>query len=459
VSRAALDAYETTRRERRARYAVVLDTHIERMTWTTDRLAAHQREALRALLAHARDASPFHAARLAGIDPATFEPEDLRSLPVMTKAEMMADFDAVVTDRRVSRQAVEDHLAGMSDRPDFLFDEYTCLATGGTSGVRGVFVYEGDAIVDYLAACSRRAMRAMRALAPLPPGGVPMAFVTAASPVHATHALGAIVSGEGISAGLVPVTLPVPEIVERLNRLQPLAVLGYPSALDVLAAEQRAGRLAIAPFAITASSETLAREVRERITATFGVPVGNQFGSTEGLLGVSEPGDDAIVFASDLAIAELVDDDGEPVPAGCPSARVLVTNLFNHTQPLIRYELADRFVRLPDADDHGHLRATVEGRAADLLRWDRVAVHPHAIRSVLVRHAAVHEYQVRQTPHGIDVQVVATTRVDTDGLADRLAGALEQAGLTEPVVRVGTVPAPARDPLTGKARRFVPMGT
>jgi hypothetical protein len=41
---------------------------------------------------------------------------------------------------------------------------------------------------------------------------------------------------------------------------------------------------------------------------------------------------------------------------------VLLTSLYNHTQPLIRYELTDRFTRHPAAAGQAWLRATVEGR-------------------------------------------------------------------------------------------------
>jgi phenylacetate-coenzyme A ligase PaaK-like adenylate-forming protein len=52
---------------------------------------------------------------------------------------------------------------------------------------------------------------------------------------------------------------------------------------------------------------------------------------------------------TDMCIVELVDDDHRPVPRGIPSTKVIVTNLYNVTQPLIRYELTDTFVRRPDA--------------------------------------------------------------------------------------------------------------
>jgi phenylacetate-CoA ligase len=82
---------------------------------------------------------------------------------------------------------------------------------------------------------------------------------------------------------------------------------------------------------------------RAAITAAFGVPALNSFASTEGLTGASQPGGTPITFATDLCLAELTDAAGRPVPAGTPSAKVLITKLHNLTQPLIRYELADSF--------------------------------------------------------------------------------------------------------------------
>jgi hypothetical protein len=62
---------------------------------------------------------------------------------------------------------------------------------------------------------------------------------------------------------------------------------------------------------------------------------------------VPEPGGAVLSFASDMCIAELADEGNQPVPDGTPSAKVLLTGLYNHTQPLIRYELTDRFTRHP----------------------------------------------------------------------------------------------------------------
>ena len=87
----------------------------------------------------------------------------------------------------------------------------------------------------------------------------------------------------------------------------------------------------------------------------------DSFGSSEGLVGNSLPDGDALVFAEDGCIVELVDDQDRPVAAGTPSDAVLITVLANRLQPLIRYRLSDSFVEQPPVDGHGYLRARVRG--------------------------------------------------------------------------------------------------
>ena len=253
-----------------------------------------------------------------------------------------------------------------------------------------------------------------------------------------------------------PATLPLAELVQRLNNAQPLMLLAHTSALEMLAGEQRVGHLQIAPRTITAVSELLTDEARVAIELAFGVPLINQFVSTEGLVGHSEPGDAALSFATDTCLVELVDDENRPTPPGQTSAKVLITNLHNHTQPLIRYELTDRFIRHPSGAHDPYLRATVDGRADDVFHYGNVAVDPLVIRTVMVREPAALEYQVRQTDRGIDMAVVADGDLDRAALASSLQRSLREAGLTEASVRVHVVADIARHPETGKARRFIP---
>jgi len=247
--------------------------------------------------------------------------------------------------------------------------------------------------------------------------------------------------------------------VNEASDVQPVLLQGYPSAIRKLAEEQLAGRLRVSPLGVTTTSEPLSDADRAQIDTAFGVGVVDTFGATEGVVGLSAPDDPAIVLASDLVIVELVDAQNRPVPPGVPSAKVLVTNLFNSVQPLIRYELTDSFTRLPHAQSDGHPRVRVEGRTDDELVYGDVVVHPIAIRSVMVKTPAALEYQVRQTRRGVDISVVAPEGLDAGDLGTRLAANLRSAGLADPhvTVRILDPSAIERHPETGKTRRFIPL--
>jgi phenylacetate-CoA ligase len=153
---------ELLRTRMAAALAPQLPGHIERLNWDTGQLARFQRDRLRALLARAIECSPFHAERLRGIDPSRFELADLARLPVMTKTQMMDGFDRASTDRRLTRNLVERHLARSAAEPSLLLGEYVCLLSGGSSGLRGLVVQTVSEYADFVASIMRRAMAARR---------------------------------------------------------------------------------------------------------------------------------------------------------------------------------------------------------------------------------------------------------------------------------------------------------
>jgi phenylacetate-CoA ligase len=433
-----------------------LPGHLQRAGWSSAQLAAFQRGRLRELLARAIECSPFHAARLRDVDPARFELADLARLPVMTKAEMMANFDSALTDPRLSRDLVERHLAGSVAEPSLLLGEYVCLVSGGSSGLRGIFVQALGEYADFVGTIIRRLMAGGA-----PPEGLVIGIVGAGSPVHSSGLAAATATAPPLRMISAPAGLPTAEIVRRLNAAQPPILMGYAAKLAELAREQRDGRLKLSLRSVISNSEALGPVERTAIGEAFGVPVIDLFVSTEGLVGHTEPGGAVFTFASDTCIAECVDDDGRPVPAGLPSSKVLLTNLHNLTQPLIRYELTDRFTPAPAAPAAGgFLRASVDGRADDLFRYGAASVHPFVIGAVLARAPAVREFQVRQTDRGADVTAVvdgAPETADLAALSAAVQDSLRLAGLPGPQVMIRRVDALDRDPLTGKARRFIPL--
>src|SRR5207344_711132 len=168
------------------------------------------------------------------------EPAGLASLPMMTKTDMMAAIDDVFTDRRLTPGAIEQALAATGTEPVPVRGRYMALATGGSTGRRGVFVFDPAAKAAFVLSIIRSLLARLHAAGGIPPGGLPMAMVGAGSAVHATGAAAAETIGPDTPLRIlpVPVTLPWQQIVDRLNTLQAPGLIGYASALARLAAEK-----------------------------------------------------------------------------------------------------------------------------------------------------------------------------------------------------------------------------
>ncbi len=429
-----------------------------RITWTSAQIEQKQANDLRRLIAHAAEHSPFHRRRLEKLHLGDLHPSDLSLLPIMTKADMMASLDEVFTDRRLSRRVVELALTATGPEPSVILDQYVALASGGSSGNRGVFVYDRPALTSFATAVSRPPIEA-----PVPleqqEGKPVIAMVTAASPLHATGMTIALCQADNAPAKAhsIPATLPIADIVQQLNDVQPEVLSGYASMLVRLAGESRAGRLSIAPQQVSSTSETLYPEMRAVIRSAFGAPVLDGFGSTEGLFGKTGSDEATFVFNTDMCIVELVDDANNPVAPGTPSTKVLLTNLYNLAQPLIRYEISDTFIHEPDADNHGYLRALVRGRNDETLRFGTAEIHPITIRAVMLTTPEVSEYQIHQTSRGIELFAVCTGDFDSTALTERLQAALAGAGIPKPSVTVRMVEQLDRHPATGKLRAVIPL--
>jgi phenylacetate-coenzyme A ligase PaaK-like adenylate-forming protein len=447
--------HATLRQRHRDEFLQRMPEELEAITRPVERMRVERERRLRDLLHVARSRSPWHAARLAAIDPATATEADLARIPPMTKDEMMDHLDGVFTDARLSRSLVEAHLERVGADDAYLLDEFHVFASGGSSGRRGVFVWDWNGWMQFSLCLARMSLRRRMADPALGPDAVEV--VVAAE--KASHMTGAT-TFFGPTLHRVPATRPIPEIVAELNRLQPALLRGYPTALAALASEARAGRLRIAPRMVAAHSEPLLPEARRAMEQAWGRPVANSYGTTEGASGVSCAAGRGMHVNDDWCIFEPVDESGRPVPAGERAAKLYVTNLMNLAQPLIRYELTDEvsFVDEPCACGITLARVDdIEGRTDDVFTYrGGVVVHPLTFRSPLGRERDVVEYQVQQTPCGALVRVRTSGPVDTANLTARIADNLVAAGLVEPDVSLVAVDAFERQ-ASGKLKRFVPL--
>jgi phenylacetate-CoA ligase len=408
-------------------------------------LAHHQQQRLETVVRHAATHSPFYRRQLAETGALGDGPVQLQRLPVLDKSVLMEHFDELVCDPRLRRDQLLEW-AGRLTRDQLYLDRYRVLLTSGSSGRPGLFVYDAAGWrsigAQFLRASSWAGLRPS-----LPRQR--MAMLGGAAPSHVSRQ-GAATLAIGLHRVLrLPVTLPLPQLVEALNRFQPTYLHVYPSVAMWLADEQQAGRLRLAPRMLVTIAELRTPEMTQRLQEAFGVHPFNAYGTTEGLWGSECEHHQGIHLFEDATLVENVDADGQPVPAGQPGARLLVTNLYNLVQPLLRLEVTDLVTLDPDPCPCGRtlVRAsTIHGRSDDVLflparDGGRVAVHPLHF-ALLTRDPQVREFQVVQDGPVLRIRIVpshAATAGD-DPLESRLGQAvthqLLKLGVQDPQVAI-----------------------
>ena len=433
--------------------------------WPREQLERHRDQRLRMLVLHARANSPFHAERLAGVD--ADAPDLLARLPSMDKPMMMRDLSRVVTDPRLRDIDLDAYLEGLTDDA-LLLGRYRVMATGGTSGKRGLFVYDRAGWTEVMA---------MLAAAPRWLGVSPrlprprMATIWASGPAHMTARLAASFRTPIFRRLALEATMPIPRMVRELNAFGPAWLSAYPSIAALLADEQQAGRLRIAPRVVLVSSEQCTPAMRARIAAAWGVQPYNTYATTEGSTTAveCEHHNGLHIFESHV-ITEVVDDHNRPVADGRQGAKVLVTNLFNYVQPLIRYEVSDLISIDPEPCACGRTTRriqAIDGRADDIMHLripagDRVPVHPNHFAEAIEAIADIRAYQVTEQTDGIDIAVVAPTR-DPVELSAAITAAVRRRlaplGVDDARLHVRTVEQiPRPDAVSGKFKLIRALG-
>jgi phenylacetate-coenzyme A ligase PaaK-like adenylate-forming protein len=189
-----------------------------------------------------------------------------------------------------------------------------------------------------------------------------------------------------------------------LNDFQPVFLASYPSMLSLLADEQDAGRLQINPLNLWSGGERLPAGTHAQIERAFGCRLINEYGASECMSIAYGCRHGWLHVNADWVLLEPVERDHRPTPPGRISHTVLLTNLANRVQPIIRYDLGDSVIARPDPCGCGSpLPAIqVEGRHDDvvaLLAPDgrTVRLLPLALTTVVEEAAHVHRFQIVQT--------------------------------------------------------------
>jgi phenylacetate-coenzyme A ligase PaaK-like adenylate-forming protein len=424
---------------------------------------------LRSLLAHARAHSPFYGRRYAHLPAGG---ERLEELPPVDKAELMAHFDEWVADPAIRLGDVEQFIADPARVGEPFLGRYAVWTSSGSTGRPGIYVQDADALATYDALLSTRFPSARAAASPLQAlaAGGRLAMIAATG----GHFAG-VVSWERLRrahpwvaalARTFSVLAPLPQLVAELSKWQPAIVASYPTTLLLLAGEREAGRLRIAPRALWSGGETLSAGERTLIEQAFDCPVVDGYGASECMQIAFDCGHGCLHLNADWVILEPVDGDRRAVAAGVPSASVLLTNLANRVQPLIRYDLGDSvtFRAGTCACGSPFPAIYVDGRRDDIVvletpSGEPVSLVPLALATAIEEGARVSRFQIVQagartlrvrfeTPAG-DNRAAAWRRI-VHCLNAFLAGH----GLHRIALRLDPEP-PRADPVSGKLREVL----
>jgi phenylacetate-CoA ligase len=451
------EAYERLRAAHLDAVRASLEDHVARLEWSRQRIEDYQTSRLRSLLGFARERSPFHAQRLADLDPVTATVDDLARLPAMRKEDAQTNWDAIVTTADIDRAGAERVLAEQR------WFSYTpsgqqVFSSGGSSGVRGVYVWDWEQFVTLACLAWRWQLRAERAIgASL--GQARLAVLEAGEPPHASTPLFDVATGPLMQTVVIPAGAPFHEVMRAVADTRPTHLVGYASVIGRLARSVLAGELEVRPVRVSTNSEPLSDEDRDAIVTAWDAPVHNLWGSTE--IGVQAVGcgyGDGLHICEDEVIIERVDSAGRPVGPDEPAARTLATGLAGRTFPFIRYDLGDEVTLLPGRCACGSAMrrvADIAGRRDDDFRYGGRMVPASAFRHVLGTDPLISEYQVRQTLVGADVLVLGSP--DTSEVVTALAASLRRYGVANPEISVAVVDQIPRHASAGKLKRFIAL--
>lgn len=408
--------------------------------WSRELLQERQQRSLAELRAFALKQSPFYARFHRGL-----EGRPLEALPALTKATLMDSFDEIVTDRSLRLADIEDYLKTLQG--DELFhDRYWISATSGSSGRRSIIPNDLTEWATIVASYGRANEWSGVRISPF--RRARLAVVSSRTPFHQSLRVGRSIEMPLVQTCRLDAAQPLAEVVRELNQFRPDVLIAYASMIRVLAEEQIAGRLLIAPRSVNGSSEVLTPETKERAAQAWGVPAFNVYAATEtgGIAAECEQHRGLHLF-EDLVIPEVVDDEYRPVAPGTTGSRLLVTVLFSRTLPLIRYELTDRAQLATQACPCGRpfrLLAEIEGRTDDIielpaLAGGKISVHPNVFHRALDLLNAS-GWQVRQEGDGIRIFIQTPgLKVDSQAIELSVAQSLATAGASPGQVHVEEV--------------------
>lgn len=351
---------------------------------------------LRKLLRFTWEYSAYYrtAFERAGITGEQLDTLPLSCFPTIDKQALLEHFDELVTVPDLKQKNLREFDAGeAADRKPYQ-GKYHVVHSSGSTGKPGYFVYDEDSWSQMLLGIIRAALWGMsmpqilRLLMKRPR----IVYIAATDGRYGgAMAVGDGIDGVGASQLYLDIKTPVTEWISQLKEFKPNIVIGYPSAIKILAQLMENGKVSVEAERVISCGEPLGISLRTYLEKIFRTQVVNFYGSSESLaLGVETNPKDGMLLFDDMNVIEVENEV------------MYLTCLYNYAQPLIRYRLSDRLtLKAPEGGEFPFTRAVgLLGRNEDVLwfedgKGNREFLHPLAIEGFCIE--GLKDYQFRQT--------------------------------------------------------------
>ena len=365
--------------------------------YSVQKMQALQDQKLRRLLHHAWDHSAYYRRTFekAGISQEELDTLPLSSFPTLDKKLLLEHFDELITLSDLTQEELRRFDAQeKADRRPFK-GKYHVVHSSGSTGKPGYFVYDEEAWSSMLLGIIRGALwnLSMPQIVKLLVKRPRIVYIAATDGRYGgAMAVGDGIDGVGAKQMYLDIKTPLSEWVRRLREFQPNIVIGYPSAIKIMAELVEKGEIAPDVVRVISCGEPLGASQRRYLEDVFQTKVVNIYGASESLaLGVELDPKEGMILFDDLNVIEA------------ESGVMYLTSLYNFAQPLIRYRLSDQLTLQRPNKENGHpfTRAVgLLGRNEDILWFEdgqgrREFLHPLVIEGFCIE--GLKDYQFIQT--------------------------------------------------------------
>ena len=288
----------------------------------------------------------------------------------------MEHFDELVTADDVSQSELR-QFDEQEKIQEIFKGKYHVVHSSGSTGKPGYFIYDEAAWNQILLGILRGALwdmsmpHILRLL-----WNTPRIVYIAATDGRYGGAM-AVSSGiEGVHALQLSLDIkqPLHQWVDQIQKFDPNIIIGYSSAIKILAELAHAGKVELHVKRVISCGEPMHANLRAYLEKVLHCDVVNFYGASESLaIGVESCAEEGMYLFDDMNYIEIA------------QGKMYITSLYNFTQPLIRYELSDHLVRDERKGRYPFSRIkNLTGRNEDLMwfadeQGNREFLHPLAV--------------------------------------------------------------------------------